>query len=110
MSDPIWIVNRLGELGVFVNGEAHFLYKGDSLHYHRGEDPEAVPYRRVHKREFGECQHSVAQIEAGQCNGGDFYHGEADRNAEGLWVTEGEPPRTYRGPDFVFVSKGSSRG
>jgi len=95
--EPIWIVNDMGELGVYVHGRAYFLYKGDNIDYAAlrakyGSDRAPVRYRRVCKREFGECQHSVRQIEAGQANGGDFYEAEAEDNTHGRWVEDGEPP------------------
>ena len=52
-SEPEWIVNSLGELGVHVDGRCFFLYKGRSLEYDAfGDDP--VKWRPVGKREFGE--------------------------------------------------------
>ncbi len=57
---PEWIVNNLGELGVLVDGQAYFLYKGDSIQYGRTDDGVSMQYRPVHKREFGEvCQPAV---------------------------------------------------
>lgn len=104
--EPIWIINDLGELGVFANGKAHFLYKGDCLRYSPGD----VKYRRVRKREFGECQHSIAQIDVGQPNGGDYYKAEASLNEGKVWVSEGEPPEwpTRTGPDFIGFVKSTS--
>lgn len=87
--EPMWVVNNLGELGVYVNGKAFFLYKGDNITY---DENDKIPYRQVRKREFGECQHSAAQIDAGQYNGGDFYEEEARANVDGHWVLEGVPP------------------
>lgn len=46
---PVWIVTDSGELGVYVNGAAHTMYKGLSL--------SVVPSQRIRmigKREFGE--------------------------------------------------------
>lgn len=63
--DVKWVVNDLGELGVCVQGQYFFLYKGGSLEY--GSDPSDVRegqalhddgtpmmVRPVGKREFGE--------------------------------------------------------
>ena len=63
--DVTWVVNDLGELGVKVEGEFHFLYKGKSIIYGRDEDDtkegvclhdDGTPmhYRIIGKREFGE--------------------------------------------------------
>ena len=46
-----WIINNMGELGVFIAGVPYFLYKGESLVY---EDVSDIKYRKVGKREFGE--------------------------------------------------------
>jgi hypothetical protein len=56
-SEVQWIVNDNAELGVIVNGAAHFLYKGESLIYEEGTHDDGTPllYRPVFKREFGEC-------------------------------------------------------
>ena len=55
--EPVWIVNSLGELGVFVNGRYFFLYKGHSLEY--GNDEKDIYFRVVGKREFGEVCHPI---------------------------------------------------
>lgn len=59
--DVQWVVNNLGELGVKIGDRYFFLYKGQSLEYHKGElqendDGSKAFYlvRRVGKREFGE--------------------------------------------------------
>ena len=49
-----WIVNEDAELGVLVDGECFFLYKGDSIIY-----KEDMKIRTVGKREFGECCHPL---------------------------------------------------
>ena len=54
--DVKWIVNDLAELGVLINGECFFMYKGQS--YQGGKY-----YREVGKREFGECCHPWSSIE-----------------------------------------------
>jgi hypothetical protein len=48
--DIKWIVNHNGELGVMINNQAFFLYKGESLVH----DKTTMLYRPVYKREFGE--------------------------------------------------------
>jgi len=48
--DVKWVVNDLAELGVKIGDKFFFLYKGES--YCGGDK-----WRRVFKREFGECQH-----------------------------------------------------
>lgn len=47
MKDVEWIVNDMGELGVKINDQFFFLYKGYS--YRDGKK-----WRHVFKREFGE--------------------------------------------------------
>tara|TARA_Y100001973_G_scaffold46148_1_gene68846 strand:+ start:5227 stop:5541 length:315 start_codon:yes stop_codon:yes gene_type:complete len=55
-SPPVWVVNDMGELGVEVNGNVYFMYKGESLEYAEGKRDDGTPilYRTVEKREFGE--------------------------------------------------------
>lgn len=55
--EPIWIVNSLGELGVFVNGRYFFLYKGHNIEYENKEKD--IYFRVVGKREFGEVCHPI---------------------------------------------------
>lgn len=60
--DVQWIVNDIAELGVMINGQAFFLYKGHSLVYEdatHDETGEPMRYRPVFKREFGECAHPI---------------------------------------------------
>ncbi len=66
--EPAWVVNDLGELGVFVNGGYFFLYKGESLEYETGLHDNGLPMyvRPVGKREFGETCRPVAAVEAGR--------------------------------------------
>lgn len=76
MSEPNWIVNDLGELGVEVDGRFYFLYKGGNLEYggkyssHEGvaihDDGTPMRYRMVGKREFGECCHPLKWVQAGR--------------------------------------------
>ena len=56
-----WVVNSLGELGVKVNNEYYFLYKGRSIIYKniKDEDNKLMHVRTVGKREFGECCHPI---------------------------------------------------
>lgn len=57
-----WVVNSISELGVEVNGEYRFLYKGHSIIYKdniNSDDNSKVFVRPVFKREFGECCHPV---------------------------------------------------
>jgi hypothetical protein len=74
-SEPEWVVNSLGELGVCVDGRYFFLYKGRSLEYEADDadgnvlDDEAgtpIMVRPVGKREFGETCEPVAWVEAGR--------------------------------------------
>lgn len=56
--EPEWIVNNLAELGVRVGDKFFFLYKGENIEYVSvdGTDGEVpLKWRRVQKREFGEC-------------------------------------------------------
>lgn len=63
MSEPQWIVNDLGELGVMVEGRAFFLYKGDNIEYNGlHDDGTPMMYRMVGKREFGETCHPVIHL------------------------------------------------
>lgn len=49
--DVEWVINEMGELGVKINNQFFFMYKGRSY--------QAVEkYRSIGKREFGECCHS----------------------------------------------------
>lgn len=55
--DVEWVVNDAAELGVRVNGQCFFLYKGESLIYREERRPVnggPMRVRRVMKREFGE--------------------------------------------------------
>ena len=59
MTEPEWIVNDMGELGVKIGSRCFFLYKGGNIEYENGlhEDGNPILYRIVGKREFGEtCQ------------------------------------------------------
>ncbi len=67
--EPVWIVNDLGELGVFVNGRYFFLYKGDNIEYSGlYDDGSPMLYRRVGKREFGETCWPLQWIMRGHCD------------------------------------------
>ncbi len=58
-SEVNWVVNSLGELGVEIDGQYFFMYKGESLQYNESDKQENEPpikVRRVGKREFGETQ------------------------------------------------------
>lgn len=68
MSEPTWIVNDLGELGVMVDGVPYFLYKGDNIVYRDAVHDNGQPmmYRIVGKREFGETVWPMKWIEAGR--------------------------------------------
>ena len=69
-----WVVNDNGELGVLVDGEYYFLYKGGSLQYGddlqgRSDDGIALHddgtpmyVREVGKREFGETVRPVESL------------------------------------------------
>ena len=63
-SAPSWIVNDHGELGVLVNGQAYFMYKGQPLQY-KGEEDSPTRFRYVEKREFGESGPTIdPQVDA----------------------------------------------
>lgn len=53
--DVEWVVNDSAELGVKINGQFFWLYKGRSLVYDEYEDNNRLKWRPVGKREFGEC-------------------------------------------------------
>lgn len=59
--DVEWVVNDSSELGVKIGNQFFWLYKGDSLVYESGKHDDGSPmlWRRVGKREFGECCHPV---------------------------------------------------
>jgi hypothetical protein len=75
-----WVVNDLGELGVYVNGRYFFLYKGDNIKY--GADTDTVcdgvalhddgtpmMVRPVGKREFGEtCMSGLSDGDPGDAD------------------------------------------
>lgn len=50
-TDVEWIISDLGELGVKIQNQFFFLYKGESLMYN-GEEDSPQKYRLVMKREF----------------------------------------------------------
>lgn len=52
-----WVVNSLGELGVHVDGEYYFLYKGASIVYEN--DDKLLSVRPVGKIEFGESCYPI---------------------------------------------------
>ena len=55
-TEPAWVVNDIGELGVRIGGRCFFLYKGESLEYgdDKHDDGSTMMVRPVFKREFGE--------------------------------------------------------
>ena len=59
--DVEWVVNDNAELGVKIGNQFFFCYKGHSLVYADGthDDGRPMMWRRVFKREFGECIHPV---------------------------------------------------
>ena len=78
--DVCWVVNTLGELGVEIQGQVFFLYKGYSLQYEDVDvDGEGSPlmYRSVGKRKFGEVCHPFDWWQrchrCGDCNYPDGY-------------------------------------
>ncbi len=80
-TEPQWIVNDLGELGVKVGGRFFFLYKGDNIEYGANsssdgialhDDGSPMQYRIVGKREFGETCLPVKWILQGRSE--DRYH------------------------------------
>ena len=61
--DVEWVVNDNSELGVKIGEQFFWLYKGDSLVYEDGHDDGApIKWRKVFKREFGECCHPWGSI------------------------------------------------
>lgn len=54
--DVEWIVNDYGELGVKIQGQCFFLYRGKSFEYGDAKHPDDSPirYRKVGQLEFGE--------------------------------------------------------
>ncbi|ABA60047.1 hypothetical protein UXJ26_05995 [Burkholderia multivorans] len=80
-TEPQWIVNDLGELGVKVGGRFFFLYKGDNIEYGASssrdgialhDDGSPMQYRIVGKREFGETCLPVKWVLQGRSE--DRYH------------------------------------
>jgi len=62
-SEPEWVVNSLGELGVHVNGRYFFLYKGDNIEYDgTHDDGSQMMVRPVGKREFGETCKPITHL------------------------------------------------
>jgi hypothetical protein len=57
--DVEWVVNDSSELGVKIGDRFFWLYKGESLVYNEGEhdNGSSIRWRKVGKREFGECCH-----------------------------------------------------
>lgn len=53
--DVVWVVNEYHEVGVLINGQAFFMYKGESIEYKsRPGEPSMLKLRKVGKRECGE--------------------------------------------------------
>lgn len=66
--DVHWVVNDIGELGVEIDGQYFFLYKGESIEYDGlHDDGTPMLVRRVGKREFGETQWPEKWLKAGKC-------------------------------------------
>lgn len=65
--DVKWVVNDFGELGVQINGQFFFCYKGESLVYDPPfrDDGRCICVRRIGKREFGETVHPVRYYDDG---------------------------------------------
>jgi hypothetical protein len=90
--DVLWVVNSLGELGVKIDDEFFFLYKGESLQY-KGHGPfgedRPLRWRRVHKFEFGETCHPMdwtrTQLDKGLGYTSGSPTGELDYNAGEGW-------------------------
>jgi hypothetical protein len=66
--DVKWIVNDMGELGVKIDDNFFFLYKGESFSYpdNKHDDGEPIMWRPVGKREFGETCWPVAWVVQGR--------------------------------------------
>lgn len=54
--DVVWVVNEYNEVGVLINGQAFFMYKGESIEYKRllPDSATKLKLRKVGKRECGE--------------------------------------------------------
>jgi len=58
ISNVTWVVNDIAELGVKINEQFFFLYKGISL------ENQGTYYREVFKREFGEVCHPTKEYDS----------------------------------------------
>jgi len=67
-TEPRWIVNDMGELGVEIGGRCFFCYKGDSIEYADGvhDDGTQILFRGIGKREFGETVWPMSWINEGR--------------------------------------------
>jgi len=90
--DVRWVVNDNGELGVEIDGQHFFCYKGRSLQYSNGTHDDGSPMmvRQVGKREFGETIWPLSWMDAGKRE--DKYSVEIEYN-EGLSDGEPDDPR-----------------
>lgn len=91
-NDVRWVVNDNGELGVEINGQHFFCYKGESLEYEDAthDDGSPIMVRQIGKREFGETVWPVSWMESGGCE--DRYAVEVEYH-EGLSDGEPDDPR-----------------
>lgn len=83
-NDVRWVVNDNGELGVEVNGQCFFCYKGESIQYDDDpthDDGRPIMVRQIGKREFGETVWPMSWMSAGRRE--DSYAVEVE-NHEGL--------------------------
>ena len=67
--DVRWVVNDGGELGVEINGQYFFCYKGESISYDdepTHDDGSPIMVRQIGKREFGETVWPVSWMVSGR--------------------------------------------
>lgn len=113
LEKPVWVVNNNGDLGVYVNNQYYFLYKGDSLVYENeydsnGDKKFRMRVRRVEKREFGESCNPVKFVKDEELfeefRKNEFTEGEGwidlpvlqNRHQDGCDIVEGTLPSNFK--------------